>query len=78
MKALGICLLIFLLTMFLCLFMDIMLGFTFYQALFNLFSPFWVIETGEIIMLAFIFFLTIGQQLMFSVKNKANKQKGSS
>jgi hypothetical protein len=78
MKVLGIFIFIFLLSTTLSLLMDLLLGFNFSQALFHLLNPFWVIETGEYVMLGFFLLLTIGQQIVMIIKNKANKQKGSS
>ncbi|MGG3573831.1 hypothetical protein ABES25_13670 [Bacillus gobiensis] len=78
MKILGI----FILILFLCLSLiagiDLLMGFDPSHILFHLFNPFWVIETGEFVMLLFFLLLTVGQQIYFLVKNKADKQKGSS
>jgi hypothetical protein len=78
MKILGI----FILILFLCLSLiagiDLLMGFDPSHILFHLFNPFWVIETGELVMLLFFLLLTVGQQIYFLVKNKADKQKGSS
>lgn len=73
MKVLGIFIFILLLTISLNVLMDVLLGFNLSHALFHLLNPFWVIETGEYVMLAFLLLLTIGQQIMISIKNKANK-----
>lgn len=78
MKVLGIFVLILLLTILLSLAIDILLGFKLSQAAFHLLNPFWVIEAGEYVMLAFFLLLTIGQQIVIILKNKANKQNGSS
>jgi hypothetical protein len=77
MKVLGIFLFILSLTIGLSLLMDILLGFTLYKALYNLLNPFWVIETGEIVMFGFFLLLTISQQIFIIIKNKANKKTGS-
>jgi ABC-type Na+ efflux pump permease subunit len=77
MKVLGIFLFILLLTISLSVFMDILLGFTLTQAMYHLLNPFWVMEAGEYVMLGFFILLTIGYQIGSSIKNKANKQKGS-
>ncbi|ALC81896.1 MULTISPECIES: hypothetical protein [Bacillus] len=78
MKILGI----FILILFLCLSLiagiDLLMGFDPSHILYHLFNPFWVIETGELVMLLFFLLLTVGQQIYFMIKNKANKQKGSS
>lgn len=78
MKILGI----FILILFLCLSLiagiDLLMGFDPSHILYHLFNPFWVIETGEFVMLLFFLLLTVGQQIYFMIKNKANKQKGSS
>lgn len=78
MKVLGVFVFIFSLSISLSLTMDILLGFKLSHALFNLLSPFWVIETGEYVMLIFFLLLTIGQQIAIIIKNKSHKQKGSS
>lgn len=73
MKILGIFIFILLLSISLSVCMDILLGFNFSEALFHLLHPFWVIESGEYVMLVFLVLLTIGQQIVFIIKNKANK-----
>jgi hypothetical protein len=79
MKVLGIFVLILSLSSSLSLAIDtLLLGFTFYQATTHLLNPFWVMDAGEYIMLLFFLLITIGQQIFFIIKNKANKQKGSS
>ncbi|MDQ0246087.1 hypothetical protein J2S09_003674 [Bacillus fengqiuensis] len=78
MKALGAVVFILLLSILLSLSMDILLGFKLSHALFHLLNPFWVIETGEYVMLAFLLLLTIGQQIALILRNKRNKQNGSS
>ncbi|MGM0890456.1 MAG: hypothetical protein ACQEW5_26815 [Bacillota bacterium] len=78
MKILGIFVLILLLTSSLSVLIDILLGFKFSQALFHLLHPFWVTEKGEYMMIVFFLLLTIGQQIVIILKNKANKQNGSS
>ncbi|WP_078410177.1 hypothetical protein [Priestia abyssalis] len=78
MKVLAVFVFIFSLSISLILTMDILLGFKLSHALFNLLSPFWVIETGEYVMLIFFLLLTIGQQIAIIIKNKSHKQKGSS
>jgi hypothetical protein len=77
MKVLGIFVFILLLTSSLSVLMDILLGFKLSHSLFNLLNPFWVIETGEYVMIVFFLLLTIGQQILIIIKNKANKQNGS-
>lgn len=77
MKILGIFVFILLLTCALSVLMDILLGLKLSQSLFNLLNPFWVIETGEYVMIVFFLLLTIGQQIVIIIKNKANKQNGS-
>lgn len=77
MKVLGTFIFIFLLAILLCLSIDILLGFSFTHALYHLLNPFWVIEPGEYVMLILFLLLTIGQQIMISVKNKSDKQRGS-
>lgn len=77
MKVLGIFLFILSLTIGLTLLMDILLGFTLSKALANLLNPFWVIETGEIVMFGFFILLTICQQIFFIIKNKANRKADS-
>ena len=78
MKVLGIFIFILLLTISLSLSIDILLGFKLYHALFHLLNPFWVMEPGEYVLLTFLLLITIGQQIMIIVKNKANKQNGPS
>lgn len=79
MKVLGIFVLILSLSSSLSLAIDtLLLGFTFYQATTHLLNPFWVMDAGEYVMLLFFLLITIGQQIFFIIKNKANKQKGSS
>jgi hypothetical protein len=79
MKVLGIFVLILSLSISLSFAIDtLLLGFTFYQAATHLLNPFWVMDAGEYIMLLFFLLITIGQQIFFIIKNKANKQKGSS
>lgn len=73
MKVLGVFLFIFLLSILLSVFMDILLGYTLSQSLLHLLSPFWVIESGEYVMLIFLVLLTIGQQIVVIMKNKASK-----
>lgn len=74
MKVLGISVLILLLTTFLSILMDLLLGFSLSDTLFHLLNPFWVIETGEYVMLLFLLLLTIWQQIVINKKNKkANK-----
>lgn len=77
MKVLGIFVLILLLATSMSVLMDILLGFKLSHSLFHLLNPFWVIETGEYVMLAFFLLLTIGQQIIISKKNKTNKRNGS-
>jgi hypothetical protein len=78
MKVLGIFVFILLLTSSFSVLMDILLGFKLSHSLINLLNPFWVIEAGEYVMIIFFLLLTIGQQIVIIIKNKANKQKGSS
>jgi hypothetical protein len=78
MKALGAIVLVLLLSILLSLSLDILLGFKLSHALFHLLNPFWVIETGEYVMLAFLLLLTIAHQIVIIRKNKANRQNGSS
>ncbi|MFB9761389.1 hypothetical protein [Ectobacillus funiculus] len=78
MKILGVFIFIFLLSISLSVFMDILLGFSLSQALLHLLNPFWVIESGEYVMLALLLLLTIGQQIVIIIKNKADKSNGSS
>lgn len=78
MKVLGAFLLTFLLSISLSLTLDILLGIKFYQALTNLLNPFWVMDAGEYVLLILFLLITIGQQFFIQIKNKANKQKGSS
>jgi hypothetical protein len=78
MKVLGVFVLIFLLSISLSLAMDILLGFSFSKATTHLLNPFWVMDAGEYVMLVFLLLITIGQQIFFIIKNKANKQNGSS
>lgn len=78
MKVLGIFIFILLLTLAQNLLLDILLGIKLSQAVSHLLNPFWVIEAGELIMLIFLFLLTISHQIVLIRKNKANKQNGSS
>ncbi|SDH83557.1 hypothetical protein [Alteribacillus bidgolensis] len=77
MKVLGIFVFILLLTSSLSVLIDILLGFKLSHSLINLLNPFWVIESGEYVMIVFFLLLTIGQQIVIIIKNKANKQNGS-
>lgn len=76
MKVLGVFVLIFLLAISLSILMDILLGFKLSHALLHLLNPFWVIEPGEYVMIAFLLLITIGHQIMIIIKR--NKQNGSS
>lgn len=73
MKVLGVSLFIFLLSILIIVIFDISLGLELSQALSHLFNPFWVIETGEYVMLALFFFIVIVQQLIYIYKDKADK-----
>lgn len=73
MKVLGVFIITLLLSSLLSVFMDILLGFNLPQALSHLLNPFWVIESGEYVMLIFLVLLTIGQQILIILKNKASK-----
>ncbi|MED4226665.1 hypothetical protein [Neobacillus cucumis] len=75
MKVFGVFVFILLLSVLLISLMDILLGFKLSHALLHLINPFWVIEPGEYVMIAFLLFITIGQQIMIIIKNY--KQKGS-
>lgn len=77
MKVLGIFVFILILSSALSVLMDVLLGFKLSHSITHLFSPFWVIETGEYVMLVCLFLLTIGQQIIIIKKNKA-KKNGSS
>jgi hypothetical protein len=76
MKVFGVFVFILLLAISLSVLMDILLGFKLSHALLHLLNPFWVIEPGEYVMIAFLLLITIGQQIAIIIKN--NKQKGSS
>ncbi|MBT2728264.1 hypothetical protein J7E63_15120 [Bacillus sp. ISL-75] len=76
MKVFGVFVFILLLVISLSVLMDILLGFKLSHALLHLLNPFWVIEPGEYVMIAFLLLITIGQQIAIIIKN--NKQKGSS
>jgi hypothetical protein len=78
MKILGIFILILFLSLCLSSAMDLLLGYSPSHILYHLLNPFWVMETGEFIMLLFFLLLTIGQQIYFIIKRKAEKQNGSS
>ncbi|KRE25135.1 hypothetical protein [Paenibacillus sp. Soil522] len=78
MKVLGIFIFILILTNALSVGMDLLLGINLSHALFHLLNPFWVIEPGEYVMLGFFLLLTIGQQIVIIIKDKKNKQNGSS
>jgi len=73
MKILAIFTFILLLSISLSVSMDILKGFNYYQILSNLLNPFWVMDTGEYLMIAFLLLLTIGHQIVISIKNKTNK-----
>ena len=75
MKVFGVFVFILLLSVSLSTLMDILLGFKLSHALLHLLNPFWVIEPGEYVMLAFLLLITIGQQITIIIKS--NKQKGS-
>ncbi len=77
MKVIGVFIFIFLLTIVQTFSLDMLLGLTFSEAISHLLNPFWVMESGELIMLLALFLLTIAQQIIFMRKNKANKQNNS-
>ncbi|MBT2740692.1 hypothetical protein [Bacillus sp. ISL-77] len=76
MKVFGVFVFILLLAISLSVLMDILLGFKLSHALLHLLNPFWVIEPGEYVLIAFLLLITIGQQIMIIIKR--NKQNGSS
>lgn len=78
MRILGIFILILLLTTSFNALLDLVRGLNPSHVLFHLLNPFWVIETGEYVMLGFFLLLTIGQQIRMIIKNKGNKQNSSS
>lgn len=65
---------IFLLSLSILVLFDLYIGIETSHALSHLLSPFWVIETGEYIMLAFLFTLIIGQQFLFMTKKNQTKK----
>ncbi|PFN83631.1 hypothetical protein COJ85_27575 [Bacillus sp. AFS076308] len=75
MKVLGVFVFILLLAISLSILMDILLGFKLSHALLHILNSFWVIETGEYVMIAFLLLITIGQQIMIIIKK--NKQNGT-
>lgn len=72
MKVLAIFTFILLLSISLSVSMDILKGFNYSQILSNLLNSFWI-DTGVFVMIAFLLLLTIGQQIIISIKNKNNK-----
>ncbi|MFG6150287.1 hypothetical protein [Halobacillus sp. B23F22_1] len=70
MKVLGIFIFLLFVAISFNLVIDILLGLTLSQAMHRLLNPFWVIEPGEYVMLAFFLFITIGQQILYIKKNK--------
>lgn len=77
MRVLGVFVLILFLSSTFSLGMDMLLGFSLHQSIINLFNPFWVIETGEYVMLLFFLFITIVQQIVFIKKKKAEQKDPS-
>lgn len=75
MKVLGVFVFILLLAISLSILMDILLGFKLSHALLHILNSFWVIETGEYVMITFLLLITIGQQIMIIIKK--NKQNGT-
>lgn len=73
MKVLGVFLFILLLSISLSVCMDILLDYTLSESLLHLFNPFWVVESGEYVMLVFLVLLTIGHQIVLIMKNKESK-----
>jgi hypothetical protein len=69
MKVFGVFVNILLLAVSLSTLMDILLGFKLSHALLHLLNPFWVIEPGEYVMVAFLLLITIGQQIAIIIKN---------
>ncbi|KKI94061.1 hypothetical protein WQ54_00515 [Bacillus sp. SA1-12] len=56
---------------------DLLSGFKLSKTMLNLLNPFWVIETGEYVMLVMMCLIIIVQQIFMVMKNKADNQKGS-
>ncbi|SMQ79740.1 hypothetical protein SAMN05444673_3778 [Bacillus sp. OV166] len=70
MKVLGIYVLVLLSSLSFILLLDILLGFSLPHAFYHLVNPFWVIESGEYLMLVCLFLLIIGQQIFIVIKNR--------
>lgn len=78
MKIIGIFLLFLILSASMSVLMDILMGFNLLNSIKNLLNPFYVIETGEIVMLVLFLLITIAQQIIIAKKSKAKKQKSPS
>jgi hypothetical protein len=78
MKVFGVVVFIFLLTISTNVLIDLIAGDKLSDAMSNLRNPFWVIEPGEYVMLAFLILLIIGQQIFFFIKKRGENQNGSS
>jgi hypothetical protein len=78
MKVFGIVVFMLILSISTNVFMDLLLGFSFSNVMSHLVKPFWTMKAGEYLMLTFLLLLIIGQQIFFILKNKENKQNGSS
>ncbi|MFB5661945.1 hypothetical protein [Alteribacillus sp. HJP-4] len=75
MKILGIFVFIFILSITFSLLIDILLGFSLSQALLSLRNPFWVIETGEYVMIAGFLVLTVTIHFLLKLKDMENDSK---
>ncbi|WP_141431005.1 hypothetical protein [Bacillus sp. 03113] len=73
MKVLAIFILFLILTTMLSIVMDLLLGIKLTHALFHLLNPFWVMETGEYVMLYGLLLFVIVQQIVLSRKEKTKK-----
>lgn len=78
MKIIGIFLLFLILSASMSVLMDILMGFNLLNSIKNLLNPFYVIETGEIVMLVLFLLITIAQQIIIAKKSKDKKQKSPS
>lgn len=77
MKILGVFGFVLILSLSISITMDMLLGFTFFQAFPRLLNPVMVNEPGEYVIIGLLFIIIIGQQIFYHLKNKPDKQKPS-
>lgn len=74
MKVFGVVVFIFCLTILTNVSIDLLAGDTLYEALIPLIKTFNIIGAGEYVMLVFLAFIIIGNQIFQSLKNKKQKK----